>query len=166
MSDSDDTHVDGDDAPQPAPSAEGHDEARPRGGRGGADEVTVREGRQRKHQPEKSDEPGRRTRPRKQRKQRKQRRRPGRGSRERPAFLASFPKDPELAQVVAAFQRGDYATVRRRATRLAETAESKRVRQAARELLRRIDPDPLAKLLLAAALALLLFLAIWAYAAH
>jgi hypothetical protein len=85
---------------------------------------------------------------------------------ERPQFLDGFPDDPDLARVVAAFERGDYAHVRREARRLADDSESKRVRAAARELLRRIEPDPLAKGLLAAAALLLAFLVLWAYSCH
>ena len=85
---------------------------------------------------------------------------------ERPAFFAWFPADPELAQLVRAFEVGNYALVRERATKLAESAEDENVRSAARELLARIEPDPLMKYLLAVAVALLLFLAFYAYRLH
>lgn len=83
---------------------------------------------------------------------------------DRPPFLRGFPDDPELAQVVAAFERGDYARVRRDAPRLAEQAADAAVRQAARELARRIEPDPLARGILLGAFVLLAFLVAWAYA--
>jgi hypothetical protein len=82
---------------------------------------------------------------------------------ERPRFLLSFPDDPQLERLIEAFERGDYALVRREARRVAKRARDPEVRAAARELRRRIDPDPLAVYLLLAAVALLLFLIVWAY---
>ena len=83
--------------------------------------------------------------------------------RERPRFLLAFPEHPDLARLVAAFEAGNYALVRDEAEALAERAESPAVRDAALELRRRIDPDPLVKYLLALTAALLLFLAYFAY---
>lgn len=83
--------------------------------------------------------------------------------RERPRFLLAFPEHPDLARLVAAFEAGNYALVRAEAEALAERAESSAVRDAALELRRRIDPDPLVKYLLALTAALLLFLAYFAY---
>jgi hypothetical protein len=82
---------------------------------------------------------------------------------ERPAFILDFPEDPDLQRLVRAFERGNYAEVRRDAERLAESTTDPAVRDAARELRRRIDPDPLAKYLLAISVLLLVFLVIWAY---
>ncbi|KYF60559.1 hypothetical protein [Sorangium cellulosum] len=111
-----------------------------------------------------------------------------------------LPRDPELARLEQAFERGDYALVRAGAKRLlskadpdelrgaapaerhpyrpldaqeadrteadrteADRTEADRaeVRRAARALLRRIEPDPLAVALLVAAAALLAFLSLW-----
>ncbi|HXK19603.1 MAG TPA: hypothetical protein VNG33_17455 [Polyangiaceae bacterium] len=83
--------------------------------------------------------------------------------RERPRFLLAFPQDPELMRLSAAFEAGNYALVREQAETLAERTESRAVRDAALELRRRIDPDPLAKYLLALTAALLLSLAYFAY---
>ena len=83
--------------------------------------------------------------------------------RERPRFLLGFPQHPDLARLTAAFEAGNYALVRAEAETLAERAESPAVRDAALELRRRIDPDPLAKYLLALTAALLLSLAYFAY---
>jgi hypothetical protein len=83
--------------------------------------------------------------------------------RERPRFLLAFPEHPELARLTAAFEAGNYSLVRAEAEALAERAESPAVRDAALELRRRIEPDPLAKYLLALTAALLLFLAYFAY---
>ncbi|CAN98580.1 putative membrane protein [Sorangium cellulosum So ce56] len=71
------------------------------------------------------------------------------------------PRDPEIERLEEAFERGDYALVRAEAGRLAKEAERDEIRRAARALLRRIDPDPLAVVLLVAAMALLAFLALW-----
>jgi hypothetical protein len=83
--------------------------------------------------------------------------------RERPRFLLGFPEDPDLARLAQAFEAGNYALVRAEAEALAERTESPAVRSAALELRRRIDPDPLAKYLLALTAALLLSLAYFAY---
>lgn len=72
-----------------------------------------------------------------------------------------LPRDPELARLAEAFERGDYAFVREGAGRLAKEAERAEVRRAAQDLLRRIEPDPLAVALLVAAVALLAFLSLW-----
>ena len=85
---------------------------------------------------------------------------------ERPAFHAWFPRHEELEVLVRAFEVGNYALVRERAPKLAQGAESEKVRAAARELLARIEPDPLMKYLLLAATLLLVFLAFYAYRAH
>ena len=86
-----------------------------------------------------------------------------RTGRERPRFLLGFPRHPELQRLAAAFEAGNYALVRDEAEALAERAESPAVRDAALELRRRIEPDPLAKYLLALTGTLLLFLAWFAY---
>jgi hypothetical protein len=83
--------------------------------------------------------------------------------RERPRFLLGFPRDPELDELVRAFEGGNYARVRRDAPRLAERTTDARVRAAARELRRRIDPDPALRYVLLTALALLAVLVYWAY---
>ena len=83
--------------------------------------------------------------------------------RERAHFLLSFPKHPELDKLVAAYEAGNYALVREQAPRLAKRADDPAVRDAALELRRRIDPDPLAKYLLLAGVLLLVFLTLYAY---
>ncbi|MBI5531993.1 MAG: hypothetical protein HY898_04710 [Deltaproteobacteria bacterium] len=80
-----------------------------------------------------------------------------------PSFARSFPDDPELRELVEAFERGQFALVRERAPKLAESTSNPGVAEAARELRRRLDPDPLAVKLLLAAVALLIFLSAWAY---
>ncbi len=78
-----------------------------------------------------------------------------------PAFALSFPKDPGLDALVAAFEAGDYARVRREAPALAKSTDRPEVRTAARELRKRLDPDPIAVYLLGTAALLLVFLAGW-----
>jgi hypothetical protein len=84
---------------------------------------------------------------------------------ERPRFLLDFPEDPDLERLIVAFEAGNFALVRKDAEKVAAATESPAVREAALELRRRIDPDPLAKYLLAISLVLLLVVAIWAYRA-
>ncbi|MBK7581303.1 MAG: hypothetical protein IPI67_13945 [Myxococcales bacterium] len=83
--------------------------------------------------------------------------------RERPRFLLSFPSDPELDKLVAAFERGDFAAVRQGAPELANRAQNPEVRDAALELRQRLEPDPLIKYLLLASMMLLLVLVLHAY---
>lgn len=83
--------------------------------------------------------------------------------RERPRFLLEFPADPQLDRLVAAFERGDFATVRADAPALANGAEDERVRDAALELRQRIDPDPLVRYVLLASVILLVVLVLHAY---
>jgi hypothetical protein len=86
--------------------------------------------------------------------------------RERPGFLLAFPDDPELQRLARAFEAGNYEAVRVGAPKLAETTESATVRAAARELRRRIDPDPLMKYLLWVAIALFVFVVWYTYQNH
>jgi hypothetical protein len=85
--------------------------------------------------------------------------------RERPTFVLSFPSDPVLDHAVKAFELGDYQSVRTEASKLAEHPNQS-VRAAADELLRRIEPDPLVKILLAMAVLLFLVVTVWAYRTH
>ena len=78
-----------------------------------------------------------------------------------PSFALGFPADPALDALVAAFEQGDYARVRREAPALVQSTESAAVRKATRELLKRLEPDPIAVYLLAGAALLLTFLAFW-----
>jgi hypothetical protein len=78
-------------------------------------------------------------------------------------FAKGFPEDPELGRLVAAFESGDYRTVRDEAPKLAARTDDPRVREAALDLRKRIDPDPIQLYLLALTLALLVFLTAWFY---
>jgi len=90
----------------------------------------------------------------------------GPDGRERPAFLLGFPSDPELERLMRAFELGNYALVRQGAPELAERTSDAKVRAAAEELGRRIEPDPLMKVLLGLSIALLVVLTLWAYKTH
>ncbi len=76
----------------------------------------------------------------------------------RPAFADAYPRDEALDELVAAFERGNFAHVRRRGPLLAEQADDPEVQAAARDLLRRIQPDPLALFLVLLGVGLVLFL--------
>jgi hypothetical protein len=78
-----------------------------------------------------------------------------------PPFTRDYPRDAALDALLAAFEAGNYAVVRRDAPGLAENAEKEEVRWAARDLLRRIQPDPIILYLLAIAAGLLVVLAVW-----
>ena len=82
-----------------------------------------------------------------------------------PRFAKDFPREPELDALVAAFARGDYATVREGAPKLAASTSDEAVKQAARTLRERIEPDPTSKALLLIAAALLVVLTAW-WVAH
>lgn len=90
----------------------------------------------------------------------------GPDGRERPTFVLAFPSDPELDRLVKAFELGNYAFVREHGPALIEKSETPAVRDAARELVRRIEPDPLVKILLGISVSLLLLLTLWAYKTH
>ncbi|HTB77506.1 MAG TPA: hypothetical protein VK762_29885 [Polyangiaceae bacterium] len=79
-----------------------------------------------------------------------------------PSFAQTFPRSPALDELVEAFARGDYATVRSRAPEVERSSDDPEVRQAARTLVERTHPDPLAVALLAIAAMLLFVLAGWA----
>jgi hypothetical protein len=83
--------------------------------------------------------------------------------RERPRFLSEFPNDPALQQLVRAFEAGNYQAVREGAAKLLASTEDPIVRASARELARRIEPDPLMKYLLFVALGLFVFVVWYTY---
>jgi hypothetical protein len=79
----------------------------------------------------------------------------------RPRFAREFPQDAALDALVDAFERGDYAHVRKAAPELAKTATDDAVKTAARTLVERTEPDPLAVRLLVVTGVLLLVLTAW-----
>jgi len=98
-----------------------------------------------------------------------------------PVFARHFPREPRLDRILALFEQGNYALVRKEAHALldraaeekkpgakppfrtapAEVSPSPEVRAAAQEILKRLEPDPLALYLVAIAAALLAILAGW-----
>lgn len=78
----------------------------------------------------------------------------------RPSFSEQYPRTPELDALVEAFARGDYARVRAEAPEL-KNAPDEAVGKAARELVERTEPDPLAVKLMWITAALLVALAGW-----
>jgi hypothetical protein len=78
-----------------------------------------------------------------------------------PTFAKAFPRSAELDAAVAAFARGDYALARETAARLATSDAGDDVKRAARMLVARTRPDPLAVTLLALAALLLVVLSGW-----
>ena len=79
-----------------------------------------------------------------------------------PAFAKDFPRHPKLDELVAAFERGDYAAVRVGASKLAASEdEDAPVRDAARLLRERIEPDPSSKALFWITAAVLVVLSAW-----
>jgi hypothetical protein len=85
---------------------------------------------------------------------------------ERPNFVLDFPKDEALDRLVRAFELGNYAFVRENGKKVAESSADEAVRGAARELLRRIEPDPLVRILFLMSIALFLFMVFYAYRSH
>jgi len=79
----------------------------------------------------------------------------------RPSFASAFPASQELDALVEAFARGDYARVRAEAPKLERGSEDEGVRAAARTLMERTEPDPLAVKLMLLAGALLVLLMGW-----
>ncbi len=84
--------------------------------------------------------------------------------RARPAFILKLPQDPTLEPIAAAFERGDFQEVRRLALALLAQGPEPAVAQAARDLYRRTQPDPLLRVFLLTSLALFAFLVAWTYA--
>ncbi|HKQ70338.1 MAG TPA: hypothetical protein VJT73_13405 [Polyangiaceae bacterium] len=78
-------------------------------------------------------------------------------------FTRSFPPDADLERLVAAFEAGDYLTVRNEAPKLAGRTENPDVKKAALDLRRRLEPDPVQLYLLGLTFALLAFLTAWFY---
>lgn len=73
-------------------------------------------------------------------------------------FARSYPSDPELTRLLAFFIQGNYAAVRAGAEKLARESRDEAVAAAARDLRRRLDPEPTAIFLWAIGVALCLFL--------
>ncbi|HXX68012.1 MAG TPA: hypothetical protein VEK07_12550 [Polyangiaceae bacterium] len=66
----------------------------------------------------------------------------------RPPFAADFPRDPELDAAVESFVNGNYAKVRADGARILASDAEESVKRAARALVERTTPAPLALALL------------------
>jgi hypothetical protein len=66
----------------------------------------------------------------------------------RPSFATDFPRDLELDALVDSFVQGNYARVRADARRILASDADEGIKRAARQLVERTRPDPLALLLL------------------
>jgi hypothetical protein len=86
---------------------------------------------------------------------------PQRDEDDRPRFARHFPSVPEIERLLEAFEKGDYATVRLDAPKVAAAATDPEVAAAARELANRTKPDPMALYLMGLTLALFVFLSAW-----
>jgi hypothetical protein len=83
-----------------------------------------------------------------------------------PAFARAYPRDPELDALLRAMAGGDHARVHAEAEPLAARADKdgrEEVARAARDLRRRLEPDPMVLWMFAGSLALLGFLVFWFY---
>ncbi len=79
---------------------------------------------------------------------------------DRPLFAQNWPHDARLEHLLQAFSRGNYALVRSEAPRLAQTSSDPRVQAAAQELAKRIEPAPVAGVLLLIAIGVLAYLGV------
>ena len=102
------------------------------------------------------DDDGPRIGPRKKGKKKKAKAREG-----VPPFAQQYPRDETLDSLLATFERGDYGTVREGAQKLIASSAKPAVKQAAEDLLRRLEPDPLARYLLGVSVLLLAFFTVW-----
>jgi hypothetical protein len=82
---------------------------------------------------------------------------------ERAQFLARFADHDELEPAVSAFVNGNYRDVRIICSQLLESEVDPEVHDAARELLRRIEPDRLILTILWGSFVLLALIVLWAY---
>ncbi|HRI64610.1 MAG TPA: hypothetical protein PK156_10225 [Polyangium sp.] len=78
-----------------------------------------------------------------------------------PPFAQHYPHDETLDALLVTFERGNYAAVREGAQKILKSDAKKAVKQAAEDLLRRLEPDPLAHYMLGISVLLLVFFTIW-----
>jgi hypothetical protein len=81
----------------------------------------------------------------------------------RARFLDGFPEHEGLSRAVTAFENGNYAETRRLCEQLLESEQDEDVRDAANELLRRMQPDRMIVVILWASFALLALVALSVY---
>jgi hypothetical protein len=78
-----------------------------------------------------------------------------------PPFALNYPQDETLDALLVTFEKGNYAAVREGVQKLLQSDAKKPVKQAAEDLLRRLEPDPLAHYMLGISVLLLVFFSIW-----
>jgi hypothetical protein len=78
---------------------------------------------------------------------------------ERPLFTEGWPVSADLDRLLAAFERGNYAFVREEAPKVAARTKNAKVKAAALDLRRRIDPAPLSGILILVGIGILVVLA-------
>lgn len=81
----------------------------------------------------------------------------------RARFLDAFPEHEGLSRAVSAFENGNYAEARALCDQLLEREEDDEVRDATRDLVRRMQPDRLIVKILWASFALLALVVLWVY---
>lgn len=86
--------------------------------------------------------------------------------RRRLSFASRYPESAELDALLDAFEAGNFERVRTEGPALAQRAEDPEISRAARDLVSRLSPDPLAVRMLLGAGLLLLFLIYWFYSDH
>ena len=78
-----------------------------------------------------------------------------------PPFAQRYPQDETLDALLGYFDRGNYAAVREGAEKLLKSEAKPAVKQAAEDLLRRLEPDPMSQYLMGTATLLLVFFSLW-----
>ena len=84
--------------------------------------------------------------------------------RERPGFILNFPENnAKLERLIQLFELGDYSTLRKEAPLVLQETDQDAVKSAVAELVRRTDPDPVVKAMLAVSVVCFIFLVAWSY---
>ncbi len=81
---------------------------------------------------------------------------------DRPPFAQDYPADPRLNRLLELLSRGNHRAVREGAAALSASAEDPAVVAAAQDLRARLEPDPLAPILLGTTAVLLIALTLFA----
>jgi len=84
----------------------------------------------------------------------------------RPSYARDYPDDPELLELVDAFEAGNYRGVRDGAAHIAAGEKPEAVKNAARDLRSRTEPSRLQLLLLAITALLVIVLSAYEIARH
>jgi len=85
---------------------------------------------------------------------------------QRPAFAKDYPTNATIDTLLEAFEKGNYAYVRSTSEKIIASSDDAEEKMAAKELLLRLRPDPLAVKLLLGAICLLFLLTVWTFTTH